>query len=999
LRSEADRDKDQPVGWKLSALATLWVIALTIVGVVVGQVFAGPVGAAIGVVPGALAAVLAGFVSRPVDTARRRQEELADLEQQAAVAQEKWEAVGEPALESASSGPALLLRADQEIVGFTGREPELGALRSWCTSADARSLRIIVGAGGVGKTRLALQVASEWQVRGGEWRRVDAGQEAHAVAAARGVTSGPVLLVVDYAETRTDLEVLLRAVLADPGPIRVLLVARALGEWWDRLIEKSAPAVGRLLTETEPVRLTERIAEDISDENLVFAAVPQFARALKCPIPEGITLELPPHRVPVLVLHTAALVAVLRSRDGATASLRLVVAEGLLDELLEHEARYWRRAAAAMDLPEDGALLKPVVAVATLLGAMNVAKAAELMARVPDLSDASQGQRRLWARWLFGLYPPDNEGRLGSLQPDLLAETHVIRQLAADSDFAQACLRSLSMSQAEHALTVLARAWAHQGDAPRFISEALRADLLNIAPIAVHVAVQTSSALGQLLADAVQNAPFSRDELFEMAEVLYYYPSVALAEPSLAVTLRIWKSLPQDEELDERAIWSNRLGLMFDQLGHYADAVPVQQEAVDIYRELATVDPDHFRFELAQSLNDLGTSLIMMGNADAVSAFEEAVAIRRELATTDPDSFRPDLAQSLSNLGACFGELDNPVKALPIEREAVAIYRELTAADYNRFRPGLAHSLNNLGNRLAELGRPGEAQPIAEEAVAIRRELATTFPDRFHPDLAQSLNNLGNRFAELGRYADAIVIGQEALAIHRELVAVNPLRYRPDVAEDLNNIGISFGKLGHADAIVTGQEAVAIRRELATTYPDRFRPDLAQSLSNLGASFGELGHPAKALPATQEAVGIYRELIAADPDRFRPALAHSLSNLGNRLAELGRPGEAQPIAEEAVAISRELANADPDRGLPGLAQSLDSLGRSLLLLDHPADALVAEQEAVTIIRAKAATNPGGFRRDFVRSLTQLAEIYDRLGAAAQAKSLRNEVTEIAEVDT
>ena len=42
--------------------------------------------------------------------------------------------------------------------------------------------------------------------------------------------------------------------------------------------------------------------------------------------PDRVEFELPLHRVPVLVLHTAALVAVLRSRDNPATPLRLVVA-------------------------------------------------------------------------------------------------------------------------------------------------------------------------------------------------------------------------------------------------------------------------------------------------------------------------------------------------------------------------------------------------------------------------------------------------------------------------------------------------------------------------------------------------------------------------------------------------------------------------------------------------------------------------------------------------
>jgi hypothetical protein len=425
------------MGWKLPTLAAvLWVIAFTVVSVMLGLVIAGPYGTLIGAIPLALGSVLAGYVPVIREAAHRRREDLVRLDRERAVAQAEWDAVGEPFTETTDYGPAALLRANRSIVKFTGRYAELDALRSWYISADTRSVRTIIGVGGVGKTRLALKVASEWESCGGNWRLVDRGQEARAVAAARALTAGPVLLILDYAETRTDLEEFLRSVFGDPGPIRVLLIARALGEWWDRLIEKSAPAVGQLLTEAEPIALATQITQDISPMDLVTDAIPQFAYALNCATPDEVELELPSHHVPVLVLHAAALIAVLRFRDSPASSLRVVVAKGLLDEMLIHEARYWRRSAAATGLPEDGALLKAVMAVAALLGAANIAETAALVTRVPDLTDAPGAQRKLWARWLYSLYPADTEGRLGSLQPDLIAEAHVVKQLISDTSLA-----------------------------------------------------------------------------------------------------------------------------------------------------------------------------------------------------------------------------------------------------------------------------------------------------------------------------------------------------------------------------------------------------------------------------------------------------------------------------------------------------------------------------------------------------------------------------------
>ena len=732
------------MGWKLPALAVvLWVIALAVVGAAVGQVIGGPEAALIGAIPGALAAVLASFMPTIVDGARRRREELERRKQETAAAQANWDMIGEPTAETTDGGPAVLLRPDRGIVQFTGRETELGVLRSWCASADARSVRIIVGAGGVGKTRLALKVASEWESRGGEWRRIDAGQEAHAVAAARGLTSSPVLLVVDYAETRADLESMLRAVLADPGPIRVLLVARALGEWWDRLIEKSAPAIGALLTQAEPIGLAEQIAQETPDAALVGDAVPQFAHALKCATPERVEFDLPPHRVPVLVLHTAALVAVLRFRDNPAASLRLVVAQGVLNELLEHEARYWRRTAARAGLPEDGALLKPAVAAAALLGADNLAESANLLEHVPDLADTSLAQRRAWARWLYGLYPADREGRLGSLQPDLLAETHVVEQLAADADLAQACLRDLPRAQAEHALTVLARAWTHHSDAQRLIAAALHADLAHLVVPAAQVALQTRSALGALLATAVQDAPAPQDVLIHVADALPY-PSVVLAQAHLAATLRVYRSLPADADPAMVAEWSYKAGILLFQSGRPGDALPVTEEAVAIYRDLAAADPDRYRSNLAGSLSNLGIWFAELGRpADALPVTEEAVAIYRDLAAADPDRYHSNLAGCLTNLGVTFSALGRLADALPVTEEAVTIYRDLATADPDGYRRDFAASLINLGIRFSELGRPGDALPVTKEAVAIFRDLAAADPDRYHSDLATFLNDLG----------------------------------------------------------------------------------------------------------------------------------------------------------------------------------------------------------------------------------------------------------------
>jgi len=82
------------------------------------------------------------------------------------------------------------------------------------------------------------------------------------------------------------------------------------------------------------------------------------------------------------------------------------VTEEVLTELLEHEKRYWRRAAMAESLSSDGRVLKAVVAAAILLGAKGIAEAAAVAGRVPDLAGKPDSDLRAWAKWLYGLNAP-----------------------------------------------------------------------------------------------------------------------------------------------------------------------------------------------------------------------------------------------------------------------------------------------------------------------------------------------------------------------------------------------------------------------------------------------------------------------------------------------------------------------------------------------------------------------------------------------------------------
>jgi tetratricopeptide (TPR) repeat protein len=812
------------------------------------------------------------------------------------------------------TGLAVLLRPDREVVRFTGRREELELLRAWCASDEPRSVRLIVGPSGVGKSRLAQQVAAEWGAGGALWRPVAPGDEGTAVARSRAVSSGRLLLVVDDAENRTGagLASLMDALVADPGPVKVLLVAGSLGEWWDRLADEAPDA--RTLLEAAPIRLGTPLTESVPDAQVAIAAVADFAREMCVAEPGGVDVERVGLRLPVLLIHAAALLSVVRGADQPDWPAEVVLDTGVLGDLLDWEARYWRRKALAQGLPDDETLIRQVIGAATLTGAGTAAEIQAVLARLPQLSGEAQEQRAGWARWLSGLYPSGPDGRVGLLQPQMLAQAQVAGLLADDPVLARALLRQLPPGQAEHALTMLAHAAAHQREAAEVMAGALQYDLPHLALPAATVATKGHPEVAEVLCSALATATAAPEELAQIALDLPH-PSPILAEANLVATLRARETVQLDPGPQAGAEWDERA---------------------------------------AQLLAEVGRGNVGRGRPGAGATDGAAVG--------GWGRNHPEFAASLSNLAVRLHQIDRFDEAVAAEQAAIAVYRTLTGRDPGRYRPELASSLTNLGVWFSAAGRPADAIKATAEAASAFRELVSAGSVYYQADLATALTNMGIWQAEQGHVGDALSAEDEAVGIFRELAEADPGRYRPDLATALTNLGIWFSLAGRPDdAAPVEHEAVTLRRALAAADPGRYRIDLATSLNNLIITYRELERPADALAPSKEVVVSYRELAAVDPDSYRPELARALANVGALHHELGQPGAALASAKEAVSIRRRLADADPAGHLLGLAHSLETLASILSALGHEDEAAKASEEAATI--ANEADEASGNGRD------------------------------------
>ena len=195
-----------------------------------------------------------------------------------------------------------------------------------------------------------------------------------------------------------------------------------------------------------------------------------------------------------------------------------------------------------------------------------------------------------------------------------------------------------------------------------------------------------------------------------------------------------------------RAKALNALGSIAWDLGDRRTAALAHSEALAIQRQLGN------RLGIARSLNNLGNLKLAENDfAAAEILYEESLALDRELGDQMGE------ATTLSNLGITASGRGDTARAKALIGESLRINRALGAGW------AIGKNLNNLGVQYELEGDVASARGLYEESLAIRRELG----DR--AGMAASLGNLGAAACEAGDHLIARSFHQESLALKRDI--------------------------------------------------------------------------------------------------------------------------------------------------------------------------------------------------------------------------------------
>ncbi|HLJ68076.1 MAG TPA: tetratricopeptide repeat protein [Chloroflexota bacterium] len=205
--------------------------------------------------------------------------------------------------------------------------------------------------------------------------------------------------------------------------------------------------------------------------------------------------------------------------------------------------------------------------------------------------------------------------------------------------------------------------------------------------------------------------------------------------------------LPDDREtLTARARALNGAGLLAQRQGDYDRAIAFHERCLSLRQHLGD------KRGVSYSLNNLGNiAQIQCDYRRAQSLHEESLALKRELGD------KWDVASSLNNLGVVAIDEADFERAASLFHESLDLYRELRDAQ------SIAMSLHNLGEVALRQGAPQRAVRLYEESLALKRELGDKWA------VTISLNTLGAAKLEMNDYEGAAALYAEALLLSREM--------------------------------------------------------------------------------------------------------------------------------------------------------------------------------------------------------------------------------------
>lgn len=903
--------------------------------------------------------------------------------------------------------PAMLLNARYALSPFMDTHGLRTDLLQWAQADRPVAGKLIHGPGGLGKTRLMVEVCAELRKQGWAAGFVETPPEtdrqAHRQALEQLIDTergAGLLLVLDYAERRHEEAAVLAnrmtvAARNRPGrSLRLALLSRAAGDWWDRALGDSSD-LQKLFGPTDVLKLTALTSAEDRERLLdgALTALRDRLLALGRPVNDASAEALrsairrDPNFDRPLMIQAAALLHL-----EATVSDEMDSA-ALLDAMVRLERHYWRLSLGTSANDSRLTAVGRGAAQITLANGATRGDAESLLLSDKYYARVAPSEVAAPLGDLLRFYGSTNEA-LRPVEPDLIGEH--LAATEGDERLLEACLgwAGQDRSRRRNILTLLNRASReeHGSKAARataLLNGVILAHSQTLAEDIVAVALETPGTLAQRIRDLAPTLELDACDAL-LSAVPGNTQRLAAAAQALAEAivrhLRLLSSTTRDAKRISFALTLalNNHATRLLAVGRNEDALEASGESAEIGERFSSAD---LQLHLPTSYQLQGSALVQLGRfKEAFVPASKGLAIRRRRAAIEPGE-RYQLAGELLAMSVVLSGLNRM-------DEAHSAVLEATSLTTTRSSPVLDSAMMLLkAQDASNHEQTDEAVKAAEDAVAMTRRLADQSPDAFIPNLAINLLGLQLILAET-KYRDrAVKIGHEAVELLRELTTARPKLFLPMLSESLGRLTFDLlsNNEDHRSAL---QELVTIRRRLAAEQPDRFLLPLASSLNLLGEVQLYDGHAEEALPVCRESVQIRRSFLGKEEYDLLPLLGASLSTLDQVLWKLRKREEAFETSRELIEIYRKLALKDPEDELPTLARKLNILSEELHTDKRLEEAVSAAGESAEIRRKLAHQHPEKYLPMLAMSLGNVSCFLEELARPEEELRACRELVDI-----
>jgi predicted ATPase/DNA-binding CsgD family transcriptional regulator/Tfp pilus assembly protein PilF len=400
------------------------------------------------------------------------------------------------------------------------------------------------------------------------------------------------------------------------------------------------------------------------------------------------------------------------------------------------------------------------------------------------------------------------------------------------------------------------------------------------------------------------------------------------------------------------------LGEVAQNQGKYAQAETYWQEGLELAREMGDAE------RISALLNDLGWVMWKRGEyARAEAYLQEGLRLAREI----DDKKR--ISGLLKVLGSVVASTGNYRQEIEYLQEGLAIARQIGD------REQISAILTNLGVTAGEQGNYIQAKIYLQEGLALARQIG----DR--EMISVLLSNLGETAGAQGNYIQAEIYFQEGLALARQI------EHREWISVLLSNLGFTIWKQGkNGPAEEYFQEGLSLARQLG-------RPQITANILYEYSNFClDQQHIEAAEAMFHEILNTIRE---GDQDLIALAqygLARVNAIQGN-MQEARKLGEASFTALEAIGHRNAKEVRDWLGLLPVSVPSIlhpDVALNSPLLLTYPNDLTAREVEVLRLV-ATGLKNGQVAEQLVISPRTvnrHLTSIYRKIGISSRSAATR-----------